>query len=49
MNFFPHGEIKGPGDYLILNLISKRGVGKKVKDYYTALGFLEGTDLILAG
>lgn len=47
--FFPDGEIKAPGDYLILNLISKRGIGKKIKDHFTARGFTEGEDLILAG
>ncbi|MGF1586094.1 MAG: glycosyltransferase [Bacteroidales bacterium] len=47
--FFPDGEINDPGEYLILNLISKRGIGKKIKDHFTARGFIEGKDVILAG
>ena len=47
--FFPDGEFNGPGDYVILNLISKRGIGKKIRAHFRARGFREGEDLILAG
>ncbi len=48
-NFIPYRDINDPSEYFILNLISKRGVGKAIKDHFAALGFIEGKDLILAG
>ncbi len=49
VNFIPHRELTDPKKYFILNLISKRGVGKAIKDHFGALGFVEGRDFILAG
>lgn len=47
-DFISLSEVTDPKAYFILNFISKRGLRDPIKAHFTDLGFIEGTDLILA-
>lgn len=47
-DFISLSEVTDPKAYFILNFISKRGLRDQIKAHFTDLGFIEGTDLILA-
>lgn len=46
--FVPLHEIQKPDQVFLINFISKRGVGEAIRNHFTALGFCEGIDFILA-
>jgi len=41
-------EIREPGPWFLINFIARRGVGEAIRTHFTALGFREGKDFILA-
>jgi glycosyltransferase involved in cell wall biosynthesis len=47
--FIPLAELKQPGPWFLVNLISKRGVGSAIRAHFSKLGFQEERDFILAG
>jgi glycosyltransferase involved in cell wall biosynthesis len=47
-DFILLSEVTNPKAYFVLNFISKRGIRDQIKAHFTDLGFIEGTDLILA-
>jgi glycosyltransferase involved in cell wall biosynthesis len=49
IRFIPIDELSQPGNWFLINMITKRGVGPSIRKYFTALGFHEGKDFILAG
>lgn len=49
INFIPYSQLTDPGKWLIINFISKRGVGKAIRIHFQHLGFSEGSDFIAGG
>jgi len=48
VNFIRIPEITHPEPWFLINFIARRGVGKAIREHFTALGFEEGKDFILA-
>lgn len=48
VNFVPYQQITEPEPWFLINFIGRRGVGEAIRKHFTALGFTEGKDLILA-
>lgn len=48
INFIPLHQLNEPGNWFIVNFISKRGVRESVRAHFMNLGFIEGQDFILA-
>ncbi len=49
VRFIPIAEMTTPEPWFLINFISKRGVGPAIREHFSALGFVEGRDFILAG
>ncbi len=49
LNFIPLSQINKPENWFLVSFISKRGVGRSIRKYFSKLGFQEGRDFILAG
>ena len=47
--FLPIGGLKSPEPWFLISFISRRGVGSAIRQHFTALGFKEGRDFIIAG
>jgi glycosyltransferase involved in cell wall biosynthesis len=47
--FVPISEIQKPGDWFLINMITKRGVGEAIIHHFSGLGFAEGVDILRAG
>jgi hypothetical protein len=48
VNFIRIPEITQPEPWLLINFIVCRGVGQAIREHFSALGFLEEKDFILA-
>lgn len=46
--FVPAQQIQKEENYFIINFISKRGVGKAIREFLTLRGMIEGRDFLLA-
>lgn len=49
INFIPYTQLTDPEKWLIINFISKRGVGKAIRTHFQKLGFADGRDFIAGG
>ncbi len=49
INFIPYPQLTDPSKWLIINFISKRGVGRAIRTHFQQLGFAEGSDFIAGG
>lgn len=49
VNFISIEEITQPETWFLVNVINSRGVGEAIRKHFSALGFKEGRDFILAG
>jgi len=49
INFIPYPQLTDPEKWLIINFISKRGVGKAIRTHFQKLGFADGRDFIAGG
>jgi hypothetical protein len=48
VNFIRIPEITQPEPRFLINFIARRVVGQAIRKHFTALGFIEGKDFILA-
>lgn len=48
VNFLGIHEIINPKPWFLVNFIGRRGVGQSIRNHFTAIGFVEGKDFILA-
>ncbi|MBW6498122.1 MAG: glycosyltransferase [Bacteroidales bacterium] len=48
VNFIRIPEITQPQPWFLINFIARRGVGQAIREHFSALGFVEGKDFILA-
>ncbi len=48
IRFIPYTQLTEAQPWFLINLISQRGVGEKIRNYFVNLGFEEGKDFILA-
>ncbi len=46
--FFRYTELTDPEPWFLINFIARRGVGQAIREHFSALGFREGKDFILA-
>ncbi len=48
VNFLRVNEITDPAPWFLINFIGRRGVGQAIRNHFTAIGFVEGRDFIMA-
>ncbi len=48
VNFIRIDEITKPEPWFLINFIARRGVGQAIRKHFSAIGFVEGRDFILA-
>ncbi|MFP4064593.1 MAG: glycosyltransferase [Bacteroidales bacterium] len=48
VRFYRTSELTEPAPWFLVNFIARRGVGQAIQEHFTALGFREGIDFILA-
>jgi len=48
VNFIRIPEITQPEPWFLINFIARRGFGQSIREHFSALGFVEGKDFILA-
>lgn len=49
VRFVPINQLTDPDSWFLVNFIARRGVGDSIRAHFTALGFVEGRDFVLAG